>query len=284
MQNNAYPFIGAMRADDGYAGTLHTIKKKKMKAITIIIFCLPQIIFGQIGEITFSNDSSAFQNILESNIEAKINDIIIKEDFTFEFWSRPFHSCYSWTSCEGTWTKNNDTLIFNDSYEVFENHMELSYQRKKNQDYFQLEFCTNQNSKLKEKNVEVEFTYDFDAEKENIKRVFELDSTNQIKILFEEIPVFEQLASIRIDYLLDGKYKRVGYITENDVLNQRKGNLPNIIQIKIIENPRIEIVLRTSKAVIDNDILKVISSTQTESDLSDFYAKIKFEDYYKIEK
>ena len=29
MRNNAYPFIGAMRADDGYAGTLWSIKNKK---------------------------------------------------------------------------------------------------------------------------------------------------------------------------------------------------------------------------------------------------------------
>lgn len=255
-----------------------------MKAIAIIILLIPNLLICQNGEITFSNNKSAFQDIFASEFETKVNDIIIKQDSTFEFWSRPMRSCRTWSSYEGKWSKKIDTIIFKDQYEVYESEIKFSYPKNENKNYYEFEFKTDKNSSLKNRRIEISFLYDFDSDLENEKRKFEIDAKNKIKIPFIEIPNHGELASFELDYYLDEKERRRDYITLNNTINEKSGDLPKQIIVQIIENPITEIVYRTSKAIVGKDTLKVISCTKTKTKIPDHYTELEFEDEYKLEK
>src|SRR5262245_27257556 len=113
--------------------------RKLLISITtlIVLASTGQAIYGQDKAITFSNILNAYYNNTNTKdtllgfrfFEPKINEIILNPDATFEFWSRPNMSCFTWHSYKGTWKKNNDTLLFYDNYQVEENDTKATYKR-----------------------------------------------------------------------------------------------------------------------------------------------------------
>ena len=270
---------------------------KHFQFITTLLLILAttgQTIYGQTKAITYSNYLNAYYNQARPKdtlkglagfrfFEPKINEITLNPDATFEFWSRPNVSCFTWNSYKGTWKKNNDTLVFSDNYQVDENDTKAIYKRDSRQE-FVLTFKTDKSSLLKNKSIKIQYEYDFDAHIESPEKTFSLDENNSVIIPYKNIPNFDKLAAIRIEYLLNFTEKRYNYLTENKTINVKQGDVPNIIDVEFLENPRKEIVYRRIKAVVKSDTLKIVSSTKTNIILPDNYRDIEFEDSYSLNK
>lgn len=111
-----------------------------------------------------------------------------------------------------------------------------------------------------------------------------IDQNNTIEILFKEIPNHKKLASIRIEYFLNSKEKRCGYITESEVVNVKEKDIPNIVEIEIIEKLIKETIYRTTIGKLDGQTLEIISSTKTSTSLHDYVKEIEFEKFYELSK
>lgn len=250
-----------------------------------------QITYGQNKAITFSNDYNAYYSKTRPKdtaigfrfFEPRINDITLNPDSTFEFWSRPNMSCFTWHSYKGTWQKSNDTLLFYDKYQIEENDTKATYKRGSNQEFL-ITFKTDKGSALKNKSIKIQYEYDFDSHLDNFEKTFSLNSDNSVIISYKDVPNLDKLAAIRIEYLLNYIEKRYNYLTENKPINVKQTDVPNIIDVEFLENPRKEIVYRTIKAVVKNDTLKIISSSKTKTKLPDYYRDIEFEDSYSLNK
>ena len=107
---------------------------------------------------------------------------------------------------------------------------------------------------------------------------------NTIEIPFKDIPNRDKLASIRIEYLLNYNEKRFSYLTQNNTLNVRNGDLPNVIGVELVENPKREIVYRKIKGVIQNTSMVIVSTTKNKTMLPDYYREMLFEDSYALGK
>ncbi len=259
--------------------------------LTLIFVFAGQTTYGQNKAITYSNNLNAYYNqtrpkdtLLGSRFfEPKINDITLNPDTTFEFWTRPNVSCFTWHSYKGTWKKNNDTLLFYDNYQVEENDTKATYKRGSKQE-FVITFKTDKGSILKNKNIKIDYEYDYDAHIDGPEKIFALDKNNSVIIPYADIPNLDKLAAIRIEYLLNYTEKRYNYLTENKTINRKEGDVPNIIEVEFVESPKKEIVYRTIRAVVKNDTLRIVSSSKTKTILPDYNRDIEFEDSYSLNK
>ena len=253
-----------------------------------------QTTYGQNKAITFSNDWNAYYSKTRPKdtlrglagfrfFEPKINEITLNPDATFEFWSRPNVSCFTWHSYKGTWKRDKDTLVFSDNYQVEENDTKATYKRDSRQE-FVLTFKTDKDSLLKNKDIKIQYEYDFDAHIDSPEKIFTLNENNSIVIPYKDIPNFDKLAAIRIEYLLNYTEKRYNYLTENKTINRKEGDVPNLIEVEFVEKPKKEIVYRTITAFVKNDLLKIISNSKTKTVLPDYYRDIEFEDSYSLTK
>lgn len=251
-----------------------------------------QATHGQNKIITFSNDKNAYYNQTISDetlpkgfrfFEAKINEITLYPDATFEFWSRPNVSCFTWKSYKGNWEKKNDTLILNDNYQVEETNTKATYKNNSRQE-FQITFKNDKGTVLKNKSIKIDYIYDYDAHLENVEKIFSLDVNNSIIISFNDVPNFDKLTALGTAYLLNYNDKRNIYLTENQSINRKEKNIPNLIEVELIENPKKEIVYRTTKAIVENNILKIVATAKTKIFLPDNIREILFEESYGFNK
>ncbi|WP_272023422.1 hypothetical protein [Olleya namhaensis] len=256
-----------------------------MKNIFAIIISLliGHSAFGQKTPISFvNNERIKDSSSIGIDWDERISEITLKSKTEFEFRSFPMpSSCLTWREYNGTWEKRNDTLIFSDQYEVVENDARFIFSTKNQNKHYQLEFRTDKNSKLSEKNIEIQLVYDYDADLKDVKRKMELENNFSLKIPFSDIPNRKQLASIRYEYFLPNGEKRYGYITENQTVNKKESDLPNQIGIILVENPKKEIIYRVTKAILKDDEIKIISKEKNKSDLPDYTGEIKFKEFYK---
>jgi hypothetical protein len=257
-----------------------------MKNIFAIIISLVigHSVFGQktpISYVNYENDKEYTESPFP-DWDERICEITLKSKTEFVFWSRPsYSSCLTWREYNGTWKKKNDTLIFSDQYEVVESDARFTFSTENQNKYYQLEFRTDKNSKLADKNIEIQFIYDYDADLEDIKHEMELDDDFNIKIQFNDIPNRKKLASIRYKYFLPNGEKRYGYITENQTVNKKESELPNQIGIIFVEKPKKEIIYRITKAILIDDRIKIISKEKNKSDLPDYTGEIEFKEVYE---
>lgn len=241
-------------------------------------------VFGQKTPISFVNNERAKDTIRDfvSHWDERISEITLTSKTEFEFRSFPsWSSCLTWREYYGTWERKNDTLIFSDQYEVVENDARFIFSNKNQNKHYQLEFRTDKNSKLSEKNIKIQFVYDYDADLKDVKREMKLDNNFSLKILFSDIPNRKKLASIRYEYFLPNGEKRYGYIIENQTVNEKESDLPNQIGIILVEKPKKEIIYRVTKAILLDDKLKIISKEKNKSDLPDYTGEIEFKDFYE---
>ena len=271
-----------------------SIMKKSFQFIAtflLIIVTARQTIHGQTKAITFRNNLNAYDSETRPNdtllgfrfFEPKINEITLNPDATFKFWSRPNVSCLTWHSYKGTWKKNNNTVVFYDNYQVEENDTKATYKRGSRQE-FVITFKTDKGAILKNKNIKIDYEYDYDAHIDSPEKTFALDANNSIVIFYKDIPNLDKLAAIRIEYLLNYTEKRYNYLTENKTINRKQGDIPNIIDVEFVEKPKKEIVYRTIRAVVKNDTLRIVRNLKTKTVLPDNNPDIEFEDNYNLSK
>lgn len=99
---------------------------------------------------------------------------------------------------------------------------------------------------------------------------------------FRTIPHRNKLAAIRYEYILPNNQKRYGYITENKIINEKETELSNHINIILLENPKKDMIYRTTKGLFLNDgSLKILSTFKTKSNLHDYTRDLVFEDVYE---
>jgi len=231
------------------------------------------------------NDKDRVKNSenLFAQMDGRINRITLKTENEFVFYVKPLLiSCSTWRKYNGNWVIQNDTIIFSDQYEVIENSARFEFSNNKKK-FYHLKFQTDKNSKLTEKNIEIQLIYDFDSTLDYISLNLELENDSSIKIPFKDIPNREKLASIRYKYFLPNGEKRYGYITESRTANVKVKNLQNFITVILIEQPKKETIFRTTKATLINDEIKIISTDKTNSLLPDYTEELYFKDVYQKE-
>ena len=255
-----------------------------MKLYFLLFILIGQYVFSQENSIVYVNDAKSYHNKTQNYFsnEPTFCDLTIKSDFTFSFYSRPNVSCFTWKEIKGNWKKKKNIYTFSSQYGVKENDTRFAFSQDTTKKYF-LKFRTDKKSELKNRVVKIEFMYDFDTKLDEVKKTMTLNSNNSIEISFTEIPNIEKLAAIRIEYLLSSSEKRFGYITENEVVNVKEKDIPNVVEIEFVELPKTEIVYRTTTGKIENERLEIVSSTLTKSSLPYYLGEIGFEKYYRIE-
>ena len=172
--------------------------------LLLILATAGQTIYGQAKTITFRNNLNAYYSETRPKdtllgfrfFEPKINEVTLNPDATFEFWSRPNVSCFTWHSYKGTWKRNNDTLLFYDNYQVEENEAKVTYKRGSRQE-FVITFKTDKGSILKNKNIKIGYEFDYDAHIDSPEKIFSLDSNNSVVISYKEIPNLDKLTAMK---------------------------------------------------------------------------------------
>jgi hypothetical protein len=259
--------------------------------LLLILATAGQTIYGQSKAITFRNNLNAYYSETRSKdtllgfrfFEPKINEITLNPDATFEFWSRPNMSCSTWNNYKGTWKRDKDTIFFYDHYQVDELDTRATY-KKDSKKEFVISFKTDKNLDLKNRNIKIQYWYDYDAHLENPETNFTLTADNSVVIPFADIPNLDKLASIRVEYLLNFTEERFNFLTENRAVNLKQKDIPNIINVEFVEKPKKEIIYRTIKSIVKDGNLKILSTTKTTVNLPDYYRDIEFEDSYALSK
>lgn len=256
-----------------------------MKFKLIFLILLSQSLFCQEKAVVYENDATAYWNKSRNEFsnEETYCDLTINPDSTFSFYSRPAMSCFTWHEIEGKWKKRNEIYTFSSQYEVSENDTRISYNQNSSKKFL-LKFKTDKNSELMNRNIKIEYLYDFDSKLEDVEKSMNFNQNNIIEIQFSEIPNFDKLASIRILYLLNSKDRRDGYITKNKYVNVREVEIPNVVEIEFVEIPKKETIYRTTIAKLHNGKLEIISNDKTKTTLPEYLSEIGFEKYYNLRK
>ena len=192
-------------------------------------------------------------------------------------------SCRTWQLYKGTWMKEKNTLFFYDNYEVLENDVKVSYGRAAKQS-FVIELKTDRGSPLKNRQVRIQFFYDYATHLPEGDTTLSLNDADKLEIPFKHVPNLEKLASIRVEYQLSSEDKRYCFLTKSHTVNLKKGDVPNVAKVRFIEKPKREIAYRVSKATLKNNTLTVVATTKTKTILPDYHRDIKFESSYSLEK
>lgn len=254
--------------------------------IRIIFFVLfTQYLFSQDKLIVYENNAKAYynKNFSEFSNERSYCDLTISPDSTFSFYCRPYMSCFTWHEIKGKWKKEKNVYTFLSQYEVTENDTRFNFSDDSNKRYL-LKFRTDKKSELKNRSIKIEYMYDFDANIESIKKIMNFNQKNSIEVPFTEIPNLDKLAAIRIEYQLSASEKRYGYITENKMVNVKVKDIPNIVEIEFVEEPKKEIVYRTTIGKLEDEKLEIVSNVKTKTSLPEYLEETGFEKYYELRK
>ena len=259
-----------------------------MQLLMRLILIISSLLVGQ--NLFSQGKTSIFQNFgtpstfgKDTFYSQKIHEVKLNPNKTFEFSSRPHISCFTWYQYKGTWRKEKDTLIFSDQYEVKEEDTKASYKNDSRQ-AFLISFKTDKNSVLRNKKIKVQYVYDYDAHLDEPEMTFDIKADNTIEIPFKNIPNFKKLSAIRIEYELDFKETRYNYMTQNNPLNNKKSDVPNVINVEFVERPKMETVYRTITGVIKKDTLNIVSINKTKTKLLDYNRDIEFENHFALRK
>lgn len=86
-----------------------------MRVLIIVALLLAgQKIAAQNASLTYSNFGAPIVFGKDTLHSSRIHEIILNPDSTFDFWSRPHVSCFTWNHYTGAWKREKDTLIFID--------------------------------------------------------------------------------------------------------------------------------------------------------------------------
>jgi len=259
-------------------------EKMNMKLKILFFILFTQYLFSQEKSIVYVNSATAYydKSINYFSNETTFCDLTIKSDFTFSFYSRPNVSCFTWKEIKGNWKKEKNIYTFSSQYEVKENDTRFTFSKDETKKYF-LKFRTDKKAEMKNRNIKIEYMYDFYSKIDEVEKMMNFNQDNSIEIPFIDIPNLDKLAAIRIEYQLNSSEKRFAYITENKTINIRENDIPNIVEIEFVEFPKKETVYRTTIGKIENEQLEIVSSTLTKTSLPYNLREIGFEKYYKIE-
>lgn len=253
--------------------------------ITILMIGLVHGLHAQVKSVTYTNSLNAYYSDTTSKkfypLEPTINKITLNSDATYEMLSQPSIGCLTWREYHGRWDKHGDTILLKDSYVVYEKDNKLSFS-KDNRDEYYIRLLVK-GRRLSNTRIKVGYVYDFDSKLKDIDTVGLLNNRNEIAISFKDVPNRDKLASIRITYNFNNE-KRDVFLTTGEVPNIRHGDIPNMIEAELIENPKKEIIYRTVKAIIKNNTISAISISKTTTQLHDYFDELKFADNYTLVK
>ena len=251
----------------------------------ILLFITLNSLFGQIAPATYAN----YQRINDSidtawDIDERISEIEFISKSKYEFRSYPIYSsCLTWRTYAGTWERINNTIFFYDQYEVNANDAQFSFLTDIQREFYHLKFKTDTGTGLTNKNINISFVYDLESDWNFDEYKMTLDDDFSLKIPFKSIPNVNKLASIRYLYYLENGERRFGFISADETLTEKENDLPNIIEVTLIEQPKKEIVKRITKATIVNEKIKIISTQKNKINLPDETPKLMFKEFYKKE-
>lgn len=251
--------------------------------LIILFFLLRQNSFSQNKTLIFQNFGTPSTFGKDTFYSQKIHSITLNHDKTFEFWSRPHISCFTWHEYKGKWRQEKDTLIFLDNYEITEEDTRTTYKNDSRQVFF-ISFRTDKNSELRNKKIKVQYVYDYDAHLDEPEVMFDIKSDKTIEIPFKDIPNFQRLSALSIEYKLNFTDIRNTYLTQNNPLNRKKIDIPNVISVEFVERPKNDIVYRKIKGFIKNDTLIIVSATKTKTFLPDYNRELEFENNFTLRK
>jgi len=254
-----------------------------LKALILILFT--QFLFSQEKSIVYENDAKSYynKNYSWNSNDLSFCDLTISPDSTFSFYCRPNISCFSWHEIKGKWKIKKNIYTFLSQYEVSEKDMRFTFNNDSEKRYL-LKFKTDKKSELKNRSIKIEYVYDYDAKIDDFEKIMSFNQNNSIDIPYTEIPNLDKLAAIRIEYQLNSSERRYGYITENKMVNIKVKDIPNVVEIEFVEEPKKEIVYRTTIGKLENEKIEIISSTKTNTSLPDYIIDIGFEKYYQLRK
>lgn len=249
----------------------------------LIIYILSTLsLLAQGQSLTYLNHGEATELPEITFYSNNIHEIKLSPDGTFGFTSRPTNSCLTWRDFKGTWKKVNDTLYFSDKYPIEQDYVTTTYKNNQ-QTSFVINFRTDKDHPLLNKKIQITYIYDYYTELKDVPGNFTLNADNTIEIPFRDIPSYQQLSSIKIDYLLNSS-KRNDYLTTNQYINVKKHDIPNLISVVFVENPKKDTIYRITKGVIRDGKLFIISTQKSTSILKDYGQDLTFEDGYLPEK
>lgn len=250
-----------------------------MKQEILIIFTILNISVS-FSQETFVNFATAYLDLKgEYGSIDKINEINLYSDNTFIMWMFPMSSCLFWRSYKGRWTRNRNIIELINKYEVFESDVKCKYKNSVAKE-FKIVFTTEKNLKLTDLKIKIEFKYDFKSKIEAKKIADQITNKNgMINIPFESIPYKDQLAAIKFETSYKGRIISE-YLTENEIVNWKKSEIPNEIKVTIVENPKKEIITRKIRAKYDDDKLVILSIKKSNGRLPDHQEDLELEKIY----
>ncbi|GLB47885.1 hypothetical protein [Neptunitalea lumnitzerae] len=213
---------------------------------------------------TFINGSTAYWNkTSDLDTSKSINDITLRADNTFQVYSRPSYSCWSWQSYEGNYTIHKDTLTMFSNYEVKEASYTISYSNTEKREAYRIHFNLDNNTSLNTETVFIAYNYDEYSHIKTTKDTLYTNTNGVLEIPFKRVKHRKKLTSIQIKLQRNIDY--VVHIKNDNSLDIKPFEIPNTIQVALKTNPKIDTVYRTVKAILNDTFLRVISINKTVS-------------------
>ena len=254
--------------------------------LKFVLLFMPALFFSQ-NNAAKTYDGNEKSEVIYENLCSKsgrynrtIDQINLQTDTEFEFRSIPYVSCITWKEFNGTYKIQNDTIIFKDKFTLANPDMEFKSKTDNNLNSFIFNFGYDNKQKIDGREIKISLIYDFDSKIKDVERLYQINSKYSIELPFSEVPNRDKLASFKIELNPNTSRKIWNYFTTNEFANKKKNELPNIINITFVANPKKEEIIRITKGIIDKNNIIIISSN-SESNLKNYSDLLLFKQSYK---
>jgi len=243
-----------------------------MRIILKFIFLFTPALFFCQNHIVKSYDANKKSEVIYENscstsdrYHRTIDQINLQTDTKFEFRSIPSVSCLTWKEFNGTYKIKNDTIVFQDKFTLANPDMEFKSKSDNKMKSYIFNFQYDDKQKIDGREIKISLVYDFDSKIKDIEKLYVIDSNYRIELPFSDVPNQDKLASFKIDLNPNTSRKISSYFTTSEIANIKTNELPNIINIIFIANPKTEVITRITKGVIDKSTIRIISSNSDYS-------------------
>ncbi|MEO0471580.1 MAG: hypothetical protein AAF206_18260 [Bacteroidota bacterium] len=259
----------------------------------IICLFLPLEFFGQ-ETLTFQYPDGIGTEDFDWNTISPIHHIELQPNGSFSMLDMSSGSCYLWRQYDGQWRQNGDSVFLTHQYEVKGPEMLFTHSSQPDKQYFEFDFSANPSHLLREREVELRFHYAFDRIDENGESVrldgqvqdFSyraiLNQNNQIFLPFDSVPQVHQLFAISFSFRISTDQTREAEFNHGNSFLTISTDLPNQIQILLVEQPERETIYRKLTAIIKENQLHLVTNTHTETHLEDPARRWRFFPTYEM--
>ncbi len=255
-----------------------------MRIFLRFIIFIPSLLLCQTETKTY--DAKENSDIIYENSNSKsdrynrmIHQINLKNDSIFEFRNIPGISCALWEEFDGTYKIQNDTIVFTDKYLLENPDMIFTSKTDQSAKSYRFNFGYDNEQNIDGREIKISFVYDFDSKLKEISKTYTIGTNYSIEIPYEEVENRNELSSFKIVLNQNTSWIIWNYFTVNDFTNKKEIELPNIIDITFIANPKKEKVTRKTKGIINENGILIISSN-SKSNLENYSDLILFKQNY----